>query len=150
MVGEGGADAGKSERDCAARRGVGAKARAGQDRLADALSAHYGAAREALSYLDQEAARAGAVDAWIAHLVDADLVPADPYTVYEARRAAREAVRAWTVLVEAAGGYCAARAVSPEVAEADSIVSISSIVRPLVSNPISQNAKTPRRYQPAK
>jgi hypothetical protein len=69
--------------------------------LADALRDHYGVAEDALSYLRAEAARAEEVEAWVAHLIEKYLMTADAYTVYEARRAMREAGWAWTALSEA-------------------------------------------------
>ena len=71
--------------------------------LANALAAHYGVAEDALSFLRAEAARADEVDAWVAHLIDKYFVTADAYTVFEARRAMREAGWAWTALTEAQG-----------------------------------------------
>jgi hypothetical protein len=68
--------------------------------LADALIEHYGATPDAVAYLRYEAARTVAVEGWIAHLIETHFAPADPYAVYEARRSAREAVWAWTVLIE--------------------------------------------------
>ncbi len=69
--------------------------------LADALRDHYGVAEDALSYLRAEAARAEEVEAWVAHLVEKYFMTADAYTVYEARRAMREAGWGWTALSEA-------------------------------------------------
>ena len=69
--------------------------------LADALRDHYGVAEDALSYLRAEAARADEVQIWVAHLIDKYFMTADAYTVYEARRAMREAGWAWTALSEA-------------------------------------------------
>lgn len=69
--------------------------------LAHALRDHYGVAEEALSYLLAEAARAGEVEAWVAHLIEKYFMTADSYTVFEARRAMREAGWAWTALTEA-------------------------------------------------
>jgi hypothetical protein len=69
-------------------------------RLADSLRAHYGMREDAVGYLRYEAARAGEVDRWVKHLVERYVVPAPPYEVFEARRAAREALWAWTVLTE--------------------------------------------------
>ena len=71
--------------------------------LANALAAHYGVAEDALSFLRAEAARADEVDAWVAHLIDKYFMTADAYTVFEARRAMREAGWAWTALTEAEG-----------------------------------------------
>lgn len=70
--------------------------------LADSLEKNYGAPRTALAYLRFEAARADKIDKWVKHLVDTYVVPADTYRVFEGRRAAREAVWAWTVLTETA------------------------------------------------
>ncbi len=47
-----------------------------------------------------EAGRAGEVEKWVKHLVDKYVAGAEPYKVFEARRAAREALWAWTVLTE--------------------------------------------------
>ena len=69
-------------------------------KLADSLHQHYGVEARALAYLRHGAGRADAVDKWVKHLVDAYVVPADPYKVFEGRRAAREALWAWTVLTE--------------------------------------------------
>ncbi len=69
--------------------------------LADALGDHYGVAEEALSYLRAEQARAGEVERWVAHLIEKYFIAADAYTVFEARRAMREAGWAWTALTEA-------------------------------------------------
>lgn len=71
-------------------------------RLADSLRAHYGAREEALGYLRYEAARASEVEKRVKHLVERYVVPAQPYEVFEGRRAAREALWAWTVLTESA------------------------------------------------
>ena len=71
--------------------------------LANALAAHYGVAEDALSFLRAEAARADEVDSWVAHLIDKYFMTADAYTVFEARRAMREAGWAWTALTEAEG-----------------------------------------------
>jgi hypothetical protein len=69
-------------------------------RLADALTRHYGVKAEATAYLRHEAARASEVDKWVKHLVDRYVAPAAPYEVFEARRAGREALWAWTALTE--------------------------------------------------
>ncbi|NQU69031.1 MAG: hypothetical protein HQ514_00700 [Rhodospirillales bacterium] len=69
--------------------------------LADALRDHYGVAEDALSYLRAEAARAEEVADWVAHLIEKYFMTADSYTVYEARRAMREAGWGWTALTEA-------------------------------------------------
>jgi hypothetical protein len=73
-------------------------------RLADSLRAHYGVREEALGYLRYEAARANDVEKWVKHLVERYVVPAHPYEVFEGRRAAREALWAWTVLTESVEG----------------------------------------------
>jgi hypothetical protein len=69
-------------------------------KLAVSLEKHYGAPRASLAYLRYEAGRADALETWVKHLVDTYVVPADPFQVFEGRRAAREAVWAWTVLTE--------------------------------------------------
>lgn len=69
-------------------------------KLAASLEKHYGVPRAATAYLRTEAARAAAVEKWVDHLVETYVMPADPYQVFEGRRAAREAVWAWTVLTE--------------------------------------------------
>jgi hypothetical protein len=69
-------------------------------RLADALQEHYGVKAAALGHLRFEAGRAARVEQWVAHLVEKYVANADPYTVFEARRAAREALWAWTALTE--------------------------------------------------
>ena len=69
--------------------------------LADALRDYYGVTEDALSYLRAEAARADEVNIWVAHLIDKYFMTADAYTVYEARRAMREAGWGWTALTEA-------------------------------------------------
>jgi pyrroloquinoline quinone (PQQ) biosynthesis protein C len=72
-------------------------------KLADSLQKHYGVEAGALAYLRHEAARGDKVDKWVKHLVESYVAPADPYQVFEGRRAAREALWAWTVLTESAG-----------------------------------------------
>jgi pyrroloquinoline quinone (PQQ) biosynthesis protein C len=69
-------------------------------KLADALQKHYGVKAASLEHLRFEAERAAKVESWVAHLVDKYVADADPYTVFEARRAAREAIWAWTALSE--------------------------------------------------
>jgi hypothetical protein len=71
-------------------------------RLADSLARYYGVKAEATTYLRYEAARANEVEKWVKHLVERYVVPAQPYEVFQARRAAREALWAWTVLTESA------------------------------------------------
>jgi len=71
-------------------------------RLADSLVKHYGVKAEATTYLRHEAARGNEVERWVSHLVERYVVPARPYEVFEGRRAAREALWAWTVLTESA------------------------------------------------
>lgn len=72
-------------------------------RLAESLHKHYGVKGEALSHLRYEAARADKVEKWAKHLVDKYVADAEPYKLFEARRAAREALWAWTVLAESVG-----------------------------------------------
>jgi pyrroloquinoline quinone (PQQ) biosynthesis protein C len=69
-------------------------------RLADSLQRHYGVKGEALAHLRFEAGRADKIEKWVEHLVDKYVADAEPYKVFEARRAAREALWAWTVLTE--------------------------------------------------
>jgi pyrroloquinoline quinone (PQQ) biosynthesis protein C len=68
--------------------------------LAESLQKNYGVKAAALEHLRFEAGRAAKVDKWVAHLVGKYVDNADPYTMFEARRAAREALWAWTVLSE--------------------------------------------------
>ena len=68
--------------------------------LADALVRHYGVAEANVAHLRWEAARRTEVEAWVQHLVGRYVLPADPYKVFEARRAGREAAWAWTALTE--------------------------------------------------
>jgi pyrroloquinoline quinone (PQQ) biosynthesis protein C len=68
--------------------------------LADSLQRHYGVKGEALAHLRFEAGRADKIEKWVKHLVDKYVADAEPYKVFEARRAAREALWAWTVLTE--------------------------------------------------
>jgi pyrroloquinoline quinone (PQQ) biosynthesis protein C len=69
-------------------------------RLADSLQKHYGVKAAALEHLRYEAGRAAKVEKWVRHLVDKYVAGAEPYTMFEARRAAREALWAWTALTE--------------------------------------------------
>jgi hypothetical protein len=69
-------------------------------KLADSLQKHYGVKAGALEHLRYEAARAAKVEKWVQHLVDKYVAGAEPYTMFEARRAAREALWAWTALTE--------------------------------------------------
>jgi hypothetical protein len=69
-------------------------------KLADSLQKHYGVKADALGHLRHEAKRAAKVEKWVGHLVDKYVAGAEPYKMFEARRAAREAMWAWTVLVE--------------------------------------------------
>lgn len=69
-------------------------------KLADALAGHYGVPAAALAHLRFEAGRAKATRKWVDQLVATYVHPADPYKVFEGRRAAREAVWSWTVLTE--------------------------------------------------
>jgi pyrroloquinoline quinone (PQQ) biosynthesis protein C len=68
--------------------------------LAEALVRHYGVAEAKVAYLRWEAARRAEVERWVAHLVDRYVLTADPYEVFAARRAGREAAWAWTALTE--------------------------------------------------
>jgi len=70
--------------------------------LADALEKKYGVPAKACAYLRYQAAAAKKVEKWVDHLVESYVVPASPYKVFEGRRAGREAVWAWTVLIESA------------------------------------------------
>lgn len=69
-------------------------------RLADSLQSNYGVKGAALEHLRFEAGRAAKVEQWVEHLVAKYVAAADAYTVFEARRAAREALWAWTALTE--------------------------------------------------
>jgi pyrroloquinoline quinone (PQQ) biosynthesis protein C len=69
-------------------------------KLADSLQQHYGVKAAALEHLRYEAGRAARVEKWVRHLVDKYVAGAEPYTMFEARRAAREAIWAWTALTE--------------------------------------------------
>lgn len=69
-------------------------------KLADSLQKHYGVKGDALAHLRYEASRASEMEKWTRHLVDKYVENAEPYKMFEARRAAREALWAWTVLVE--------------------------------------------------
>ena len=69
-------------------------------RLADSLVSYHGLAEADVAYLRYEAGRESEVKKWVDHLIAAYFEIADAYTVFEARRAAREAVWAWTALTE--------------------------------------------------
>ena len=69
--------------------------------LADSLAGHYGVAEDALVFLRGEAARAAETQEWVRHLIDKYFLTAEPYTVFEARRAMREIGWAWTARAEA-------------------------------------------------
>jgi pyrroloquinoline quinone (PQQ) biosynthesis protein C len=69
-------------------------------RLADSLQKNYGVKSAELAHLRYEAARADKVEKWVKHLVEKYVAGADTYKMYEARRAAREALWAWTALTE--------------------------------------------------
>jgi pyrroloquinoline quinone (PQQ) biosynthesis protein C len=69
-------------------------------KLADSLQKHYGVKAGALEHLRFEASRAPKVEKWVQHLVDKYVARAEPYTMFEARRAAREALWAWSALTE--------------------------------------------------
>lgn len=71
-------------------------------KLAASLEKHYGVPKAALSFLRYEAQRGDDIDHWVDHLIDKYVATAESYVVYEGRRAAREAVWAWTVLIESA------------------------------------------------
>jgi hypothetical protein len=71
-------------------------------RLADSLQKHYGVKSDALAHLRHEAGRAAEAEKWTKHLVDKYVDQAEPDRVFEGRRAAREVLWAWTVLVESA------------------------------------------------
>jgi len=71
-------------------------------KLADSLHKHYGVKADALAYLRFEAGRAAKVEKWVKHLVDKYVAGADTYKMFEARRAARETLWAWTALTETA------------------------------------------------
>jgi hypothetical protein len=71
-------------------------------RLYYALVKHYGVEKSVLAFLRREGARAEATREWIDRLVETYVYGADPYRVFEGRRAAREAVWAWTVITESA------------------------------------------------
>ncbi len=68
--------------------------------LADSLVSNYGLAEADVAYLRYEAGRETDVKKWVDHLIATYFAPAEAYTVFEARRAAREAVWAWTALTE--------------------------------------------------
>ena len=69
-------------------------------KLATSLEKNYEIPKAAVAYLRYEAGRADALETWVKHLIDTYVVPADPYQVFAGRRAAREAVWAWTALTE--------------------------------------------------
>jgi hypothetical protein len=71
-------------------------------RLADSLQKNYGVKAGTLEHLKFEAGRAPKLEKWVEHLVAKYVAGADAYTVFEARRAAREALWAWTALTETA------------------------------------------------
>lgn len=69
-------------------------------RLAESLQKHYGVKAAELAYLRYEAGRADKVEKWVKRLVEKYVAGAAPDRMYDARRAAREAVWAWTALTE--------------------------------------------------
>lgn len=69
-------------------------------KLAETLQKNYGVKATALEHLRYEAGRAAKVDEWVEHLVGKYVERADPYSMFEARRSAREALWAWTALTE--------------------------------------------------
>lgn len=71
-------------------------------KLAASLEKHYGVSKAALAYLHHEAQRGDEIDHWVDHLIDKYVATAEAYSVYQGRRAGREALWAWTVLVESA------------------------------------------------
>jgi hypothetical protein len=71
--------------------------------FADSLATHYGVPEDSLAHLRYQAARAGEVDSWIEQLLRRYYDTAEPYEVFEARRALWEAVWAWTALTESIG-----------------------------------------------
>ena len=68
--------------------------------LADSLARHYGVAEDDLAHLRYQAGKAEEVESWIERLVERYLIPAEPYTMFEARRACREVRWGWTALTE--------------------------------------------------
>jgi hypothetical protein len=68
--------------------------------FADSLIRNYKVKKAAADWLLYESGRAEQVEGFIADLTQRYILAADPYTVYEARRAAREAGWAWTALSE--------------------------------------------------
>jgi len=72
-------------------------------KLAASLEKHYGVGKAALAYLHFEARRGEDMDRWVDHLIEKYVTTAEPYAVFAGRRAGREAVWAWTVLVESIG-----------------------------------------------
>ena len=71
--------------------------------FADSLAANYDVPEDSLAHLRYHAARADEVDFWIEQLLQRYFDTAEPYAVYEARRALWEAVWAWTALTESIG-----------------------------------------------
>lgn len=69
-------------------------------RLADSLQKNYRVKSADLAHLRYQAGRADKVEKWVKHLIEKYVAAAEPYTMYEARRAAREALWAWTALTE--------------------------------------------------
>ena len=69
-------------------------------RLAASLEANYGLRKADTQWLHYQADRAAKSDKWINHLARTYIASAEPYKVFEGRRAAREAIWAWTVLTE--------------------------------------------------
>lgn len=70
--------------------------------FAQSLTTHYGLSKAAVDWLAYEGGRAQRVEATVKRLVEKYVFAADAYTVFEARRAAREAAWAWTALSETA------------------------------------------------
>lgn len=71
--------------------------------LADSLAANYDVPEKSLAHLRYHAERAAEVEDWIEHLLQAYLDQAEPFEVFEARRAVWEVVWAWTALSESVG-----------------------------------------------
>ena len=68
--------------------------------FADSLVKNYGVPESAVTFLRYQAKQQVEVEKWTDYLVEKYLAPAEPYNVFEARRAAREVVWAWTALAE--------------------------------------------------
>jgi hypothetical protein len=71
--------------------------------FADSLAANYDVPEDSLTHLRYYAARADEIEDWIDQLLQRYFDTAEPYVVFEARRALWEAVWAWTALTESIG-----------------------------------------------